>query len=96
MRLASLNRYINYNVSSKQFSLTDYAAELERRLASSKIMSGSYTMGSKAHPGPTEGDEMEMVDAHITEVSTVDARTAEIDADYVVVNTNTASSTEYD
>ena len=87
VRLASLNRYIHYDVSTKQFSISDYAQALEQNWQDSVHRSETlkpHTLAEKPHLSQESLRDVEMADAQ-----TNDVRSLEAESDYVLIDRST-------
>ncbi|ETN36721.1 uncharacterized protein HMPREF1541_08999 [Cyphellophora europaea CBS 101466] len=84
VRLASLNRYIRYNVSTKQFSLSNYAMALEQGGRGESHQPGptqSHTAAEKPHLLQDDTGDVEMTDEQASGSSPLEA-----DSDYVMID----------
>ena len=84
VRLASLKRYINYDTTTKEFSVSEYALSLEQGAlgkSQQSIPSPNDTLAEKPLRPEVAHHEIPMSD-----MQSGDARTVETDADYVVID----------
>lgn len=87
VRLASLNRYIRYDASTKQFSVSDYALVLEQGRPGDSYQAESinlhHTLAEKPNLAQENIGDVEMADAQ-----TSDVRSLEAESDYVLIDRN--------
>lgn len=86
VHLASLNRYICYDMATKQFSVSDYALTLEKGgLGDSPQTEPTqfHTLAEKPHLAQENVRDVEMSDAQ-----TSDGRSLEAESDYVLIDRN--------